>query len=375
MAIRKRGSNYQVYWRNPLTGAQEVQACATLKEARKLDSLVKHRKEHERESFTQDTPPARADGMTVEDVVYAHLKSKQITPLNLAHTISHARPCLSEIGQVQVSDLTKHHMRELVKAMRATGVTQLTLNRRISIIKAALTWAAEDEELIETNPVAQFKCPRGEEKKTVPPSPAEARRILAVAPPHVYRAVLLSFYLGVRVGPSELFKLTWEYVDMERGVVNVPAAKKNKTVSWREVGISADLAPLLMSWGEADGWQGPLVHYDGHAITHMKRAWASTLKAAGIERSLTPYSLRHAFATYALSNGADIGALAKIMGHSSTAMIHRHYQHVLDSQRRQVTDSLPKIVDIQERHTATPADALDSSPFCMSTDADIELKQ
>lgn len=60
---------------------------------------------------------------------------------------------------------------------------------------------------------------------------------------------------------------------------------------------------------------------------------------------------------YAFRAG-DIGALAKIMGHSSTAMIHRHYQHVLDSQRRQVTDSLPKIVDIQERHTGRVSEAL-----------------
>lgn len=370
MAIRKRGASYQVYWRDPHTGERKSETVPSLKDARKLDALVKFRKEHERESFTQPEPP-KPDGLTVEDAIYAHLKSKMLTRRNLSLELSHYNSVKGMIGGILISELTKAHMRKLVEQQRKSGVTQLTINRRVCIIKAALNWAAEDEELIEANPVAAFKCPRGEEKKTVPPTPAEVRRILAVAPPHVLRAVILSFYLGVRVGPSELFKLTWEYVDMERGVVNVPAARKNKKVVWREVGITADFAPTLAAWGDQDGWHGPLVHYKGHAITHMKRAWASTLRAAKIEREMTPYALRHAFATYALSNGADVGALAKVMGHSSTAMIHKHYQHVLDSQRRQVTDSLPNVLGTQHGHTDGPV--LD--PFCVPLNVKEQLKQ
>lgn len=373
MAIRKRGPNYQVYWRNPITGERECQACATLKEARKMDSLVKHRKEHEREEFTQAEPP-RPDGLTVEDVFYAYLKSKQFTPINAAHTISHARPCLAEIGMVQVADLTAAHMRKMVAVFKAAGLKQNGINRKVSIVKAALTWA-EGEELAGPNPIARFSCPRGEDEKIVPPSPAEVRRILAVAPPHVHRAVLLSFYLGVRVGTSELFGITWENVDMERGVVHVRSARKNKAVAWRELGISAALAPFLLTWGTLDGWTGPLVHYEGHAIGHMRRAWASTLEAAGITRPLTPYSLRHAFATYALSAGADVGAVAKVMGHSSTAMIHRNYQHVLDSQRRQVMESLPDLLGTQLGTQPGQPGGIVTSGFSVPTDTENKLKQ
>jgi integrase len=248
------------------------------------------------------------------------------------------------------------------------------INRKVSIIKAALTWA-EEEELAGPNPIARFKCPRGEDEKMVPPSPAEVRRILAVAPPHILRAVLLSFYLGVRVGASELFRIGWEHVDLERGVVHVRSARKNKAVAWREVGIAPALAPLLAAWGDKDAWTGPLVHYEGHAIGHMRRAWATTLAAAGITRPMTPYSLRHAFATYALEGGADIGALAKVMGHSSTAMIHRNYQHVLDSQRRQVTAALPNVTDIQARHTAGEENQGGAAGFCMSQVNEVKLKQ
>lgn len=373
MAIRKRGSSYQVYWRNPITGQRECQAVPTLKEARKLDSLIKHKKEHEREAFTQAEPP-RPDGLTVEDAVYAYLKAKQFTPLNLSLTISHARPCLAEIGMVPVADLTLAHMRKLVSVLKASGLKQNGINRKVSVIKAALTWA-ESEELAGPNPIARFSCPRGEDEKIVPPSPAEARRILAAAPPHVHRAVLLAFYLGVRVGVSELFSITWENVDLERGVVHVRSARKNKAVVWRELGISAAIAPFLASWGAQDGFQGPLVHYEGHAIGHMRRAWASTLKAAGITRYLSPYSLRHAFATYALSAGADVGAVAKVMGHSSTAMIHRNYQHVLDSQRRQVMESLPDLLGTQAGTQPGLGSGDVPSCFCVPNLEEGKLKQ
>lgn len=373
MAVRKRGTSFQVYWRDPLTGERKSQTVPSLKEARKLDALMKFRKEHERETFTQKEPP-KPDGLTVEDAVYAYLKSKQFTPANLRFTISHARPCLAEIGQVQVADLTLAHMRKMVAVFKDAGLKQNGINRKVSIIKAALTWA-EVEELAGPNPIARFSCPRGEDEKIVPPTPAEVRRILAVAPPHVHRAVLLSFYLGVRVGASELFGITWENVDMERGVVHVRSAKKNKAVAWRELGISAALAPSLASWGALDGWKGPLVHYEGHAIGHMRRAWASTLAAAGITRSLTPYSLRHAFATYALSAGADVGAVAKVMGHSSTAMIHRNYQHVLDSQRRQVMESLPDLLGTQLGTQQGLGSGEVPLGFCVPTNVKDELKQ
>lgn len=63
---------------------------------------------------------------------------------------------------------------------------------------------------------------------------------------------------------------------------------------------------------------------------------------AGITRRIRPYDLRHAFATEAIAAGADIGTVAKLMGHTDMNMILKHYQHVLSSQKRAAVEALPE---------------------------------
>ena len=49
----------------------------------------------------------------------------------------------------------------------------------------------------------------------------------------------------------------------------------------------------------------------------VEKEFKSTIAAAGITRKVTPHSMRHAFASHLLDNGADIYAIKSLLGHST----------------------------------------------------------
>lgn len=347
MAIRKRqgrASPFQVFWNNPFTGKRESKCFRTLTEAERHDSLIKHKLKHEREDFRpenyttdDDTPTVTLDGLC-----FLYMRAKVASPANTKKLISHMRPLLAVFGHMAPEEIQTKDIRHAMQDMRESGSSPGTVRTRFAHLKAMFRWGVEMG-IIES--YHDFRIPNADHERIPPPSPRESALIFEHAAPHLQRVVLLGVSLGVRIGEKELFSLKWQDVDLDMGFVRVWSAKKNPKAPWRDVPIKDSLLPIIRQWRIDDGLDMEyVIHFRGKPVRVIRTAWAQALKRAGITRRIRPYDLRHAFATEALAAGADIRTIAELMGHADVTMILRHYQHVLDRQKKAAVEAVPDIL-------------------------------
>jgi integrase/recombinase XerD len=145
------------------------------------------------------------------------------------------------------------------------------------------------------------------------------------------RAMLETLYAtGLRV--SELVGLKLTAVNVNDGVLRVTGkGNKDRLVPLGEEAVAwlrrylAEARPVLMEKNLSDA---VFVTARGDGMT--RQAFWYLIKrrarAAGINRPLSPHTLRHAFATHLLNHGADLRVVQMLLGHSdiSTTQIYTH---------------------------------------------------
>ena len=151
-----------------------------------------------------------------------------------------------------------------------------------------------------------------------------------------HRAVLSCAYgAGLRI--TEACSLTVKDLDSQRGLIHV---RKGKRQLDRYVMLSERLLLLLREYWRQVRPEPPLLfpgEVSGQPIS--PRTVRESLKKAavglGIQKRVTPHSLRHAFATHLLEAGTDIRVIQALLGHGSirstqryTAVSRRHVGRV-----------------------------------------------
>ena len=264
-------------------------------------------------------------------------------PVTAAAMKHHLKPVLDMFGGWQAKNVGPIQAQEFLADQRKKGLSEATACQRAKILRTVLSWAVRMGKL-PISPLAMLRLPAPKSRRIEPPTLDEVKRMYQHARPHVQRVLILGMACGPRIGPSELFSLRWDDVDLEAGILHMPNADKGVKEASRLVPIRNDLLPLMKEWKNADGNCPFVISYHGKKVSHIDHAWHKAREAAGIARRITPYSLRHAFPTEALDCGADIKAVAEIMGHSDPTMILKTYRYVRYRRLVETVNSIPAFI-------------------------------
>jgi len=89
-----------------------------------------------------------------------------------------------------------------------------------------------------------------------------------------------------------------------------------------------------------------MIEYRGRPVTTIRKSFNNACDRAGITVPVRMYDLRHLFATTMLSNGADLAAVSKLMGHSTVKMTADVYYHYLEGEKEKAVGKLPSLVGV-----------------------------
>jgi len=154
----------------------------------------------------------------------------------------------------------------------------------------------------------------------------EVRRFLDCPRRIKTRALLMTLYAtGLRV--SELVHLKVRDIDSQRMTIRVEQGKGRKD---RYVMLSPKLLELLREYWQVHQprvWLFPGKTSDGTLAREVVQRHCATIgQRAGLDKRVTPRSLRHAFATHLLEDGVDLRTIQALLGHRSirTTAVYVH---------------------------------------------------
>jgi integrase/recombinase XerD len=195
--------------------------------------------------------------------------------------------------------------------LAASGVGVPTLNQTVATLRFFFRVTLKRHDIIEHTHF--IREPR---KLPVVLSPEEVARLLNAAPGLKYKAALSVAY-GAGLRAAEVVSLKVSDIDSRRMIVRVEQGKGHKD---RNVMLSPSLLDLLRAWwrvARPRGWLFPGRNPVQPMTTRqLNRACHAAAEAAGIEKNVSPHTLRHSFATHLLEQNTDIRVIQVLLGHA-----------------------------------------------------------
>ena len=232
---------------------------------------------------------------------------------------------------------------EYIDYLRASGKSVATVSRNIASLKCLYTHLFI-KQIVKVNPAMKLVPDKGAQKLPQILTSKEVELLLDQpqcidAKGYRDKAMLeLLYATGIRV--TELIDLNIGDVNLNAGVVRCQSRNRERFIPLYPAAVKAVseyitlVRPQMIATPDE---QSLFVNVSGERMSRQGfwKIIKFYQKKAGIEKDITPHTLRHSFAAHLLENGADIHAIQEMLGHADISST-QVYSHLIKKQLKDV---------------------------------------
>jgi len=235
---------------------------------------------------------------------------------------------------IDLDRVERIHIVKYFQSIRAAGISPRSVARALAAIRGLFRFLVSERHL-KKDPTENLENPKL--WSTLPKSlqPFEVEALLAApdraTPDGLRDAAMLELLYATGLRVSELIKVRIDEVVLDAGFLRtIGKGSKERIVPFGDT--ARDVIVQFMERGrpELDKHNDPHLFLSrlGRPMTRQSFWMKITRYAreAEIKSHLSPHTLRHAFATHLLENGADLRSVQMMLGHAdiSTTQIYTH---------------------------------------------------
>jgi integrase/recombinase XerC len=274
-----------------------------------------------------------------------------------AHTIKAYQTDLDQfgdfVGPVEWAEIDHVLIRAYLARLYENGLSKASVARALAALRSMYKWLGR-EGVVEQNPAKLVATPKLPKKLPRVPTIEEMNQVLDGAVPEQAAfperdRVILELLYGCGIRNSELVGIDLEDVHWSREAILVRGkGKKERMVPLGDAAALAlrDYLPAR-SRVVAEGKESTtalLVNLRGGRLTtrSVGRIVKAMAVAGGLPSEVHPHTLRHAFGTHMLEEGADLRAIQELLGHERLATTQRYTQLTTAKVKQVYDDTHPR---------------------------------
>jgi len=267
-----------------------------------------------------------------------------------AHTIKAYRTDLVQfaeyVGPQSWRDIDHLLIRGYLANLYERGLSKTSVARALAALRSLYKWLAQ-EGAVEQNPAALVATPKLPQKLPRVPTIEEVNTVLDLAMPECSAfaerdQVILELLYGCGIRNSELIGINLDDIRWSNEVILVRGkGRKERYVPFGDSAKSAVQAYLparqrVLGETRRTTEKALLINLRGQRLTtrSVGRIVKQIAVARGLSPDVHPHTLRHAFGTHMLEEGADLRAIQEMLGHERLSTTQRYTQltvkHVMD---------------------------------------------